>query len=79
MKFSCSIYFEGNFEENFGENPSHLASVSLKGAETRLDYMGSCILMATLSGFKCNLEDIWQLPKVNEEELQGIFKFPTEI
>ncbi len=63
----------GRFEESLGQNPAHNATVMMKGAELRVDYMGSCILMATLSGFKSGLHDDWVLPQQDFHNFEGIF------
>jgi len=62
------IYAKGIFRENLEEDPSHRASVTVRGIETRLDYMGSCILMATLSGFTFEMNDKWLFSKPQDEK-----------
>eukprot|EP00794_Sanderia_malayensis_P007184 gene7184-7990_t len=62
------IIAKGKFDENLGCNPSHIARVMMKGAELRVDYMGSCILMGTLSAFRSELNDNWILPDQEIDE-----------
>ena len=40
----------------------------MKNGEVRLDYMGSSIVMASLSSFSCKLEDHWLIPEHLSEQ-----------
>jgi Fragile site-associated protein C-terminus. len=53
----------GKFVENYGATPFHYANIAMKNGEVRLDYMGSSIVMASLSSFSCKLEDHWLIPE----------------
>ena len=65
------MFTTGNFEENLGSLPVHLGSVGMRVAEVRLDYMGSCILMGTISGFNSNMHDTWVLPDITAQPRPG--------
>lgn len=55
----------GCFGDTIDSVPEHHATVSLRCGEIRIDYMGSSIVMATLTSFTTKLEDTWNIGKVN--------------
>ena len=55
----CIFGIVGRFSENINEAVSHKANLTIKSAEIRLDYMGSCIIMTSLSLFKVKLDNEW--------------------
>ena len=61
--------------ENFGETPFHCANIAMRNGEIRLDYMGSSIVMASLTSFRCKLEDHWLIPESMSEQTSGKFPF----
>lgn len=65
----------GKFVENFGETPFHCANIAMRNGEIRLDYMGSSIVMASLTSFRCKLEDHWLIPESMSEQTSGKFPF----
>jgi len=75
------IHASGRFENGIDELPKHLSNVSMRCGEVRIDYMGSSILMATLSSFTANVEDEWTLgaSKPNKRTLNVIPSFVSDL
>eukprot|EP00111_Clytia_hemisphaerica_P008655 TCONS_00025304-protein len=65
------IAVDGKFVENYGDTPFHYANIAMSKGEVRLDYMGSSIVMASLSSFSCKLEDHWLIPENLSEQNSG--------
>ena len=55
----------GCFSDTIDSVPEHHANVSLRCGEIRIDYMGSSIVMASLTSFTTKVEDTWNIGKVN--------------
>lgn len=60
------IHTHMGLQEHWRQEPVHTMHVSLWASESRLDYMGSSVLMARLSGLELSLRDEW---RVGEEGL----------
>ncbi|XP_065669615.1 bridge-like lipid transfer protein family member 1 isoform X3 [Hydra vulgaris] len=65
----------GKFSENIKDIVSHKASLIMKSAEIRLDYMGSCIIMTSLSLFKLKLDDEWPFKLIGSPDSGEIKMF----
>ena len=50
-----------------GKEPEHKVQSSLHTLETRLDYMGSAILIGRISDLMVQLNDEWQLQPIPKE------------
>ena len=59
--FLSIVFSSADINEERGTNPEHLIHLSLRYAEARVDYMGTCILMGNLCTFKTDLHDEWTL------------------
>ncbi|XP_064482137.1 bridge-like lipid transfer protein family member 1 [Ornithodoros turicata] len=60
------IHTHMGLREHWGHEPVHTLRISLWASESRLDYMGTSVLMARLSGLQLSLRDEW---RVGEEGL----------
>lgn len=62
-------------KEEPDHEPDHKAGVQLFVLETRLDYMGSSVLMGRISSFHTILSDEWRL---DETQLQQVAPLATK-
>ena len=46
--------------ERLGSEPEHSGNVTFRYCESRIDYMGSCILMGNISAFHISVTDEWK-------------------
>ena len=69
--------FPADINEERGCNPQHLTHLSLRYAEARVDYMGTCILMGNLSAFKTDLRDEWTLQETTSPSTGKLFSLPV--
>ena len=58
--------FPVNIVQEPGMAPDHKLGLSLAALETRLDYMGTSILMARVSSWNASLRDEWRIGAVND-------------
>ena len=71
--FIFVLFFPADINEERGCNPQHLIHLSLRYAEARVDYMGTCILMGNLSAFKTDLHDEWTLQETTSPSTGKLF------
>ena len=55
-----------------GDEPEHKASAQLYALETRLDYMGSSILMGRVSQLAVILTDYWKVETCDPRNMQNL-------
>ncbi|XP_070391011.1 bridge-like lipid transfer protein family member 1 isoform X1 [Dermacentor albipictus] len=55
------IHTHMGLQENWGREPVHTLTLALWAAESRLDYMGSSVLMGRVSQLTVELRDEWRL------------------
>ena len=49
-----------NVNESLGSKLEHSVNVRFRYCETRIDYMGTCILMGNVSAFRIAMSDDWK-------------------
>jgi len=72
------LKMRADINEERGCNPQHLIHLSLRYAEARVDYMGTCILMGNLSAFKTDLHDEWTLQETTSPSTDNLFEQERE-
>ena len=50
-----------NTKEYYGHEPDHVITTKLNAIQTRIDYMGSPILMLRMSNLDLRLKDEWKI------------------
>lgn len=58
LKFFCIITV--NVNESLRCELEHLWNLRFRYCETRIDYMGTCILMGNMSSFRISFNDEWK-------------------
>lgn len=64
-----------NVKEFYGMEPDHVITVKLNALQTRIDYMGSPILMLRMSNLDLRLKDEW---KIDVDNKIGYLGHPTK-
>ena len=64
--FNCySDFFSVNVNESRESELEHSVNVRFRYCETRIDYMGTCILMGNVSSFRIAMSDDWKTNLTN--------------
>ena len=64
--FHCYlILFSVNVNESRESELEHSVNVRFRYCETRIDYMGTCILMGNVSSFRIAMSDDWKTNLTN--------------
>lgn len=61
--------------EDPGTEPDHTIGMKLFASQSRLDYMGTSVLMGRVSSFGVTLRDEWKLKQCAEEEDDATRRF----
>ena len=64
-----------NVKELYGQEPDHVITAKLNALQTRIDYMGSPILMLRMSNLDLRLKDEW---KIDTDNKIGYLGHPTK-
>ena len=72
---NCFSSFIVNVNESLGSELEHCGNVRFRYCETRIDYMGTCILMGNMSAFRISMSDDW---KTNLKKSSSSGKFEPE-
>ena len=65
-------YLIGTVKESPGQNPEHSVRIQVESLETKLDYMGSSILMGRISNLSAEGKDEWSVDLKQQEDTQPL-------
>lgn len=65
-----------HLKEEWGQEPDHTVALKLRALESRLDYMGTSVLMGRVSSLDITLKDEWRVSSVINRD--PVFNHPTK-
>lgn len=70
------LYILVHLKEEWGQEPDHTVALKLRALESRLDYMGTSVLMGRVSSLDITLKDEWRVSAVINRD--PVFNHPTK-
>lgn len=65
-----------HFKEDFGQEPDHTVAIKLSALESRLDYMGTSVLMGRVSSLDITVRDEWRVCQSSNQD--SLSSHPTK-